>query len=56
MTLTDLLNVIWPQLSEEVLTSCLGNRWEFQEGAWLNDEETQLVDIIKKKLVKNNVT
>lgn len=50
--LTDLLSVVWPQLSEEMLTSRLGNRWEFQEEAWLNDEETPMVDAIKKKFFK----
>ena len=48
----DLLSAVWPHLSEEMLTNRLGNRWEFQEEAWLNDEESQLVDAIKKRLIK----
>lgn len=41
---------MWPQLSKEMLTDRLGNRWEFQDGAQLDDEECQLVDDIKQKL------
>lgn len=48
--LTGLLNAVSPQLSQETLVNRLGNRWEFQKEAWLNDEESHLVDAIKKKL------
>ena len=50
--LVELLRAIWPQLSEEMLTNHLDNRWEFQEEAWLNDEECQLVDALKKRLLR----
>ena len=38
------------QLPKGTLVNCLSNRWEFQQEAWLDADESSLLSIIKNKL------
>lgn len=42
--------VLLAQLPKETLVSRLGNRWEFQEDAWLDADESSLLSIIRSKI------